>query len=121
VPPAPGTVTEPGLVVYRFGGGIFYANAERLAEEMLGLVGGDKPPRWFILDAAAIDDIDYSGGKTLAELAGQLNERNIVLALCEVDDKVRTQLDTFGITPKVGAEHIYETVEEAVAAFHAGG
>ena len=85
---------------------------------MLGLVEGDDPPRWFVLDAAAIDDIDYTGGKTLKELAGQLRERNIVLALCEVDDKVRAELDTFGITPKVGAEHIYETVGEALEAFH---
>jgi sulfate permease, SulP family len=117
VPPAPGTRTEPGLVVYRFGGGIFYANATRLSEEVLGLVEGDDPPRWFVLDAAAVDDIDFSGGKTLAELADQLHERNVVLALCEVDDKVRAQLDTFGITPKVGAEHIYETVEDALEAF----
>ena len=120
VAPAPGTRTEPGLVVYRFGGGIFYANAERLSEEVLGLVGGDDPPRWFILDAAAIDDIDYSGGKTLGELADQLHERSVVLALCEVDPKVRTQLDTFGITPKVGAEHIYETIQDAIEAFQAG-
>jgi SulP family sulfate permease len=118
-PPAPGTRTEPGLVVYRFGGGIFYANATRLSEEVLALVEGDDPPRWFVLDAAAIDDIDFSGGKTLAEIADQLRERNVVLALCEVGDKVRVQLDTFGITAKIGAEHIYETVEDSVDAFHA--
>ena len=119
VPPTPGTRTEKGLVVYRFGGGIFYANAERLSDEVLGLIGGDDPPRWFVLDAAAVDDIDFTGGKTLAELADELHEHNIVLALSEVDPKVRVQLDTFGITPKVGAEHIYETVQEAVEAFQA--
>jgi sulfate permease, SulP family len=117
VAPAPGTRTEPGLVVYRFGGGIFYANATRLSEEMLGLVAGDDPPRWFVFDAAAVDDIDFSGGKTLAELADQLHERNVVLALCEVNDKVRGQLETFGITAKIGAEHVYDTVEDALEAF----
>ncbi len=121
VSPTPGTRTEAGLVVYRFGGGIFYANAARLSEEVLGLVGGDDPPRWFILDAAAVDDIDYSGGKTLDELADQLHERNVLLALCGVDDKVRKQLDTFGIAAKVGTEHIYETVQDALEAFKAGG
>ena len=34
--PTPGTVSEPGLVVYRFGVGLFYANAERLSEEVAG-------------------------------------------------------------------------------------
>jgi SulP family sulfate permease len=116
--PVPGTRTEPGLVIYRFGGGIFYANATRLSDEVLGLVGSGDPARWFVLDAAAIDDIDFSGGKTLGELADQLGERNIVLALAEVNDKVRAQLDTFGITQKVGAEHIYDTIQDAVEAFH---
>ena len=31
----PGITTEPGLVVYRFGVGVFYANATRLSEEVL--------------------------------------------------------------------------------------
>ena len=65
----PGVVTEPGLVVYRFGVGLFYANATRLTEEALELVGGPEPPRWFVLHADAIDDVDYTGGKTLVELA----------------------------------------------------
>ena len=79
---------------------------------------GRRPARWFVLDAAAIDDIDFSGGKTLGELADQLRQRNVVLALCEVNDKVRAQLETFGITAKVGADHIYETIQDAVEAFH---
>lgn len=70
--PTPGTLTEPGLVIYRFGVGIFYANSERLSEEVLGLVDVEKPPHWFVLDADAIDDIDYTGGKTLCELVDQL-------------------------------------------------
>jgi sulfate permease, SulP family len=121
VAPEPGTSTEPGLVVYRFGGGIFYANAERLSDEMLGLVEGDQPPRWFVLDAAAIDDIDFTGGKTLAELADHFREHNIVLAFCEVDDRVRRQLDLFDVTSKIGPDHIYDTVADAVDAFHAAG
>ena len=118
-PPTPGSRTEPGLVVYRFGGGIFYANATRLSEEVLALVGGADPLRWFVLDAAAIDDIDFSGGKTLGELADQLRARTVVLAIAQATDKVQVQLGTFGITAKIGAEHIYETVQDAVEAFHA--
>jgi hypothetical protein len=30
---------------------------------------------------------------------------------------VRVQLDTFGITPEVGTEHIYETAGHAIEAF----
>src|SRR3954452_21160327 len=67
--PRPGVMSEPGLVVYRFGAGIFFANAQRLSDEVLGLASGDSPPRWIILDGSSIDDVDYTGGKTLGELA----------------------------------------------------
>ena len=33
-PPVPGAVTEPGLVLYRFGAALFYANASRFADEI---------------------------------------------------------------------------------------
>jgi high affinity sulfate transporter 1 len=121
VPPEPGARTEPGLVVYRFGAGVFYANAERLSEETMALVDVDKAPRWLILDCATIDDLDYTGGETLAELADRMEQRGVTLALCEVNTKVRTQLDTFGIAPKIGPKHIFETMQAAVAAFHAAG
>jgi len=117
--PTPGAVSEPGIVVYRFGGGIFYANASRLSEEILGLVDVDEPPRWFVLDCAAIDDIDYTGGKTLAELADQLIARNVQFAMCVVYEKLQAELDAFEITAKIGAEHIYETADDAIEAFHA--
>ena len=44
-PPVPGAVSEAGLVIYRFGVGLFYANAERLKEEVAGLVDSSDPPR----------------------------------------------------------------------------
>jgi high affinity sulfate transporter 1 len=116
-PPEPDARTLPGLVVYRFGAGVFYANAARLADEVLMLVKGDDPPRWFVLDCSAIDDLDYTGGTTVAELADQLRARGVALAMCQVSERVRHQLDAFGITAKVGADHVFETAQDAVAAF----
>jgi high affinity sulfate transporter 1 len=117
--PTPGTLSEPGLVVYRFGVGIFYANAERLAEEMLGLVDVPDPPRWFVLLADAIDDIDYTGGKTLAELADQLAARGVVFAVAAARPAVRRELDQFGVVAKIGSDHLFDTLDAARAAFRA--
>jgi len=118
-PARPGTVTEPGLVIYRFGVGLFYANAERLSEEVTGLVDGDAPPRWVVLDADAIDDVDYTGGKTLAELADQLAARGIVFAVADASDALRQELDRFGVTERIGPSRYFESVDAARAAFHA--
>jgi high affinity sulfate transporter 1 len=119
--PTPGTVSEPGLVIYRFAVGLFYANAERFSEEIIGLVSGPEPPRWFVLDAVAIDDVDYTGGQTLAEIADQLAKRNIVLAIAEASPRLRAELDLFGVTARIGADHYYDGIEAAREAFHASG
>lgn len=115
--PAPGLVSEPGLVIYRFGVGLFYANAARFSEEVIELVDGPTPPRWFVLHAESIDDVDYTGGKTLLEVAGQLDQRGIVFAVAEVDPDVRRELDRFGITEKIGASHLFESLGDARAAY----
>jgi len=119
--PAPGTVSEPGLVVYEFGVGLFYANAERLSEEIIGLVDVPEPPRWFVLDAEAIDDVDYTGGQTLAEIAEQLASRNVIFVVAGAGHHLRRELDRFGVSDKLGGARYYETTEEARDAFRASG
>jgi SulP family sulfate permease len=118
LPTLPGTVSEPGLVVYRFAVGLFYANAERFSEEALGLVDVPDPPRWFVLDADAIDDIDYTGGKTVVELTDQLAERGITFAVVDASAHVRDELDRFGVTAKIGPDHYFDSLEAVRTAFH---
>ena len=116
--PSPGVVSEPGLVVYRFGAGIFFANAQRLSDEVLALASGDSPPRWIILDGSSIDDVDFTGGRTLGELAGQLQRRGVVLGMADLRDSVRRELDRYGVTAKVGEARFFATAGAAVDAFH---
>ncbi|MGZ4370779.1 MAG: SulP family inorganic anion transporter [Solirubrobacteraceae bacterium] len=116
VEPTPGTLTAPGVVVYRFGAGVFYANATRLAEEAIGLVDVEKPPRWFVLDAASIDDLDYTGGNALAELVDHLAERGVGFAVAEARAQVKQELDLFGVTAKIGEDHVFATVQDAIEA-----
>src|SRR5262249_41943648 len=111
--------SEPGLIVYRFEVGVFYANAGKLAEEVEGLVDVPDPPRWFVLDAVAIDDIDYTGGKTLVEMADQLADRHIVFAIANANHPVRRELALFGVTARIGDAHSFAPAEAARQAFHA--
>ena len=45
MPATPGKETEPGLIVYRFGSDLFYANANRFADEVRALVERAPTPR----------------------------------------------------------------------------
>jgi MFS superfamily sulfate permease-like transporter len=119
LPPVPGTVTEPGLIIYKFGVGLFYANVERLTEEVSALIGGDNPPRWFLLQADAVDDVDYTGGKALVELTHQLQKRNITFGVIDASPALRTELDRFGVTELIGQDHYYDGLEAARDAFRA--
>ncbi|HEY3831012.1 MAG TPA: SulP family inorganic anion transporter [Acidimicrobiia bacterium] len=118
-PVGPGVVTEPGLIVYRFGVGLFYANAGRLADDVMLLVDGPEPPKWFVLHAEAIDDVDFTGGKTIVELAQQLKARGIVFAVAGADPTVAQEAARFGLLDVIGREHAYPHVQDAIAAFHA--
>ena len=114
-----GAESEPGLVIYKFSVGLFFANAERLAQEALCLVEGPTPPRWFLLDAGAIDDVDYTGGETLLELARQLERRKIVFGVVDASSHLRHELDRFGLTQLIGADRYFESLHAAREAFHA--
>jgi high affinity sulfate transporter 1 len=116
-PPTPGATTAPGLVVYRFGVGIFFANANRMMEEALSLVDVPHPPRWFVLLVDAVDDIDFTGGTTLVGLADELTQRGIVFGVAGASDAVKAQLDRFGVTDRAGAAHVFGDLDDALAAF----
>ena len=118
-PASTATPLEPGLVVYRFGVGLFYANAPRFTEEAMALVDGPAPPRWLVLLADAIDDVDFTGGKTLVELAERFRQRDVVLAVAGARDDVVLELERFGLIEEIGREHMFASLEEAVAAFRA--
>jgi SulP family sulfate permease len=114
LPVQPGARTEPGLVVYRFGTSLYYANASRLLEDITAL-GQGSPFRWFILDCAAIGDIDYTASAVLIELVRQLHQRHIRFVVADVLGPVREQLDRYGIGPDAR----YDTPGEALEAFQA--
>ena len=71
-----------------------------------------------MLLADGIDDIDFTGGETLRELADQLKSRNVVFAIAEATAQVRPELDRFGVTAAIGANHVYDSVADSLTAFH---
>ena len=116
-PPEPDVRSLPGLVVYRFAGSIYYANANLLLEQASAFAESEDPPRWLCLDAAAIPDVDYSGGETIRQLHGELADHGIKLVIAESMDIVTKVLDRYGLTELLGADAIFATVDDAVAAF----
>jgi MFS superfamily sulfate permease-like transporter len=110
---------EPGLMVYRFSHSMYYANAQEFSDQVLELANNADPNlSWFCLDAAAIDDVDYSAAATLRSTYEVLKEKGIRLVFAVVGDDVRAELDRFGITDLVGKEAFYATGDDLLTAYN---
>lgn len=79
------------------------------------------PIRWFVLDCAAIGDIDFTASSVLAQAIGQLHQRHIRFVVTDVLGPVRKQLDRYGISAAQGPDAYYDTAGEALEAFQASG
>jgi sulfate permease, SulP family len=119
VPVTPGARTEDGLVVYRFGTTLYYANASRLVDDVTALVGHGGPLRWMVIDFAAIGDVDYTAADVLTRVVGELRKRQVHLVLSSVLGPVRKELDRYGISTALDPGAYYETPGEALEAFRA--
>jgi sulfate permease, SulP family len=121
VPTTPGKVTEPGLIVYRFDADLFYANQNRFTDEVRALVAHAPTPfRWFIVDAGAITDIDYSAARSVLQLLDDMAQRQVCVIFGRVSMYLRADMDRHGITTAVGEQQIFATLHEAITRAHAG-
>jgi sulfate permease, SulP family len=118
-PVTPGARTEEGLVVYRFGTSLYYANAAKLVEDVGILVGHGAPLCWLVVDCAAIGDVDYTASAVLTKLVEHVHQRHVHLVFSSVLGPVWQQLDRYGICKALGPDAFYDTPGQALEAFHA--
>jgi len=108
----------PGLVLYRFGAPLYFANATRFLEDVERLAAhGPTPVRWFVLDAEAIVDVDTTGAGALRQAIDMLAKRNVTFAVSRADRSFRSWLETYELMELVGPQRFYPTNRHAAAAF----
>jgi MFS superfamily sulfate permease-like transporter len=118
IPVSTVSVTKPGLVIYRFGAELFYANANRFAEEVTCLVGGTPSPvRWLIADAEAITRLDYSASRVLAELLRSLKDRGVQFGLARAPWGLKSDLARHHVTELIDPSMNFSRLHDAMDAF----
>jgi sulfate permease, SulP family len=121
VPAIPGAETEPGLIIYRFGADLFYANDHRFTDEVRSLVEhAPTPVRWFIVDADAITDLDYSAARSIRELLDDLARQKVGVIFGRVSPYLKSDMDRHGVTAAIGEARVFTTLHEAIAAVRGG-
>jgi high affinity sulfate transporter 1 len=118
--PAPGKLAEPGMVMYWFGAGLFYANVSFFGEQVRRLiVQSPSPVRWLVIDARAITELDYSAGQALKELHQDLSRMGVVLALIVVQVKHQGYLVRTGLLDLIGPNRIFQSRYECIETYRA--
>ena len=106
----------PECVIFRFDAPLFFANSRTFREEIRKLADAHPPPRWIIVAAEPITDIDSTAADMLSDLDQDLNGRGISLVLAEMKGPVRDKLRRYGLEATIDPAHFYATLEEALAA-----
>ncbi len=110
--------TIPGLVLYRYDAPLFFANAENFKNRALQAIASETDPvQWFILNTEAIIEIDITAADILEELRQELAKKGIIFGLAKVKQELYAQLRKSGLVDRLGPDHIYLTIHEAIAAF----
>jgi sulfate permease, SulP family len=111
-------VSPSGLVVYRFGAPLYFANATLFLDEIEQLVArASTPVRWFVLDAEAIVDVDTTGAEVVRQAIALLTGRGITFAVSRADRALRSWLEQYELMKLVDQRRFYPTNRHAAEAF----
>ena len=110
--------TIPGLLITRFDGSLFFANAPDFADEIrYGIEVTEPSPKVILVDFESVTDIDATALIAIEDLIEELERLGINLRLARVRTHVLDLMRTTGLDDVIGREHIYDSVHAGVDTF----
>ena len=110
------------MLVLRVDVPIFWVTAAPVHDSVLALVEAAPGTRALVLDLEATNQMDTTSADALADLLGELRERDIDLYLVRVMWPVRKALRRSGLIAELGEDHLWHSISQGVReARHAHG
>ncbi|MGA2012078.1 MAG: SulP family inorganic anion transporter [Solirubrobacteraceae bacterium] len=114
-------VQLPGVLVVLFATPLWYANSVRFRSELDAArrraVG---ETRLVVLDALGMADLDFTGSRSLGQALEGLERDRVVFAIARAGSHLRDNLQRSGLLARIGPDHLFGSVDEAVAALGGG-
>jgi high affinity sulfate transporter 1 len=107
----------PGMVIFRFDAPLFFANARTFRDRIRRLASAEPRPRWIVVAAEPITDVDTTAADVLAALDQELNANGTFLVFAELKDPVRTKLERYQLIGPLDPAHFFPTLDAAITAF----
>ncbi|HEX9315126.1 MAG TPA: SulP family inorganic anion transporter [Actinomycetota bacterium] len=117
IPSTAGHPTErvPGVIVYLPLAPVWFGNAQYIIHRIHELIDeAPEPVRAFVLDAAGVADIDFTGARALDEVVRDLKQRGIAVGVARASGLVPKDLERSGLLKDLGPANVYPNVESAV-------
>ena len=115
-----GVSEVPGILVVLFATPLWYANAVHFRSEFEAAIARAGSVNAIVLDAIGMGDIDYTGEGVLAQLLDEFDRQHIRFHIARAGDHVRESLARGNLLARIGEEHLYPTVDDAVRSLAAG-
>ena len=107
----------PGCVIFRFDAPVFFANARTFREQISALARSDPIPKWIVIAAEPITDVDSTAADMLHDLDVALNAKGVSLVFAEMKDPVRSKVNRYELVPTIDPTHFFPTLEAAITAY----
>ena len=107
----------PGLVVFRFDAPLLFANARTFRDAIRALAAADPRPRWIVIAAEPITDVDTTAADMLGDLDEELNAAGTSLVFAELKSPVRAKLARYQLIGTLDPAHFFATLGAAVEAY----
>ena len=107
----------PGVTIFRFDAPLFFANARTFRDQIRRLAAADPRPRWILIAAEPITDIDTTAADMLAELDAELNADEIALVFAELKDPIHAKLERYELIGPLDPDHFFPTLDAALEHF----
>ena len=117
----PSAEQVPGIVVALFATPIWYANATRFRDEVAdALAHAPQPARVFVLDTIGMSDIDFTGTNAMSKVVDLCERDGIAFGIARSGVHLHDSLRRSGLAARIGEDHFFSSVNEAVTALATG-
>jgi SulP family sulfate permease len=107
------------LLIYRFDAQLFFANINHFKDKLYEYEAEKEGKlRLLIIDGESINNIDSTSVHALDEVVSDFNERGVEVCFTGVKGPVRDKMKQSGFTDKVGCDHFFMSIQEAVDCFN---
>ena len=105
-----------GCTIFRFDAPLIFANARSFRDEVRVLAKTEPRPRWIIVAAEPMSDVDTTACDMLDDLVVALEKKGVTLVFAEMKGRVRDKMLQYGFGTTITEDRFFPTMETAIAA-----